>query len=55
MTDKFERVAVLGGGVIGASWTALFLAAGLRVDIYDPAENLHTVRDNKIGARVNDE
>ena len=35
----FERVAVLGGGVIGASWTALFLAAGLKVDVYDPAEN----------------
>ena len=34
-----ERVAVLGGGVIGASWTALFLAAGLRVDVYDPADN----------------
>ncbi len=36
---KFERVAVLGTGVIGASWTALFLARGLRVDIYDPAED----------------
>lgn len=39
MTDKFERVAVLGGGVIGASWTSLFLSAGLRVDVYDPADN----------------
>ena len=36
---KFERVAVLGGGVIGSSWAALFLAAGLKVDIYDPADN----------------
>lgn len=35
--DEFDRVAVLGAGVIGASWTALFLAAGLRVDVYDPA------------------
>ena len=33
----FERVAVLGAGVIGASWTTLFLAAGLRVDVYDQA------------------
>lgn len=32
-----EQVAVLGAGVIGASWTALFLANGLRVDVYDPA------------------
>ena len=30
-------VAVLGAGTIGASWTALFLAAGLEVRIYDPA------------------
>lgn len=46
MTDKFERVAVLGGGVIGASWTALFLAAGLRVDVFDPAENAEqSIRD----------
>ena len=34
----FERAAVLGTGVIGASWTALFLARGLKVAIYDPAE-----------------
>ena len=46
MTYKFERVAVLGGGVIGASWTSLFLAAGLRVDVYDPAENAEqSIRD----------
>lgn len=35
--QEFERAAVLGAGVIGASWTALFLARGLTVDIYDPA------------------
>ncbi len=28
----------LGAGVIGASWTALFLAHGIRVRAYDPAE-----------------
>jgi 3-hydroxybutyryl-CoA dehydrogenase len=28
---------VLGAGVIGASWTALFLRAGHRVSVYDPA------------------
>lgn len=31
-----SRVAVLGGGLIGCSWTALFLAAGKSVAIYDP-------------------
>ncbi|MFJ9713659.1 3-hydroxyacyl-CoA dehydrogenase NAD-binding domain-containing protein [Streptomyces sp. NPDC101234] len=30
------RVATLGGGLIGRSWTALFLAAGKSVAVYDP-------------------
>ena len=30
MTTQIKRVAVIGTGVIGASWTALFLAKGLR-------------------------
>lgn len=32
-----QHVAVLGAGVIGASWTALFLAAGRSVTVFDPA------------------
>ncbi|UFN47183.1 3-hydroxyacyl-CoA dehydrogenase NAD-binding domain-containing protein [Roseomonas sp. OT10] len=32
-----RRVAVIGTGVIGASWAALFLARGLEVDAWDPA------------------
>ncbi|MGR3512857.1 MAG: 3-hydroxyacyl-CoA dehydrogenase NAD-binding domain-containing protein [Paracoccaceae bacterium] len=32
-----NHVAVLGAGVIGASWTALFLAAGRSVTVFDPA------------------
>jgi 3-hydroxyacyl-CoA dehydrogenase len=31
-----RRVAALGGGLIGRSWTALFLAAGTSVAVYDP-------------------
>ena len=31
-------VAIIGAGVIGASWTALFLAAGRRCAVHDPAE-----------------
>lgn len=31
------KVAALGGGLIGQSWIALFLAAGRDVDVYDPA------------------
>jgi carnitine 3-dehydrogenase len=34
-----EQVGVVGAGVIGASWAALFLAHGYRVDVYDPSPN----------------
>ncbi len=34
----FNKTAVLGGGVIGASWTALFLAAGKDVCVFDVDE-----------------
>ena len=30
-TKPIRRVAIIGTGVIGASWTALFLANGLEV------------------------
>ena len=41
MTDNrsIRRIAVVGTGVIGASWTALFLAKGLQVVATDPAPN----------------
>jgi 3-hydroxybutyryl-CoA dehydrogenase len=35
MTET-EHTAVLGAGVIGASWAALFLAAGRSVTVFDP-------------------
>jgi 3-hydroxyacyl-CoA dehydrogenase len=38
MSEKIQRVAVIGTGVIGASWTALFLARGLDVVATDVAE-----------------
>jgi carnitine 3-dehydrogenase len=39
---QVERVAVLGAGTIGASWTAQFLARGLSVAVYDPAPDGET-------------
>lgn len=33
----YSHTAVLGAGVIGASWAALFLASGRQVAVYDPA------------------
>lgn len=41
MSD-FQNTAVLGAGVIGASWTALFLASGKSVSIYDPSSDAKT-------------
>ena len=35
---EFNQTAVLGAGVIGASWTALFLAAGKDVCVFDVAD-----------------
>ena len=34
-----RRIAIIGTGVIGASWTALFLAKGLQVVATDIAPN----------------
>src|SRR5262250_2245786 len=40
MTDKpIHRIGIIGTGVIGASWTALFLAKGLQVVATDIAPN----------------
>src|SRR5271169_2867723 len=38
-TKPIRRVAIIGTGVIGASWTALFLASGLEVVATDVAPN----------------
>ncbi len=34
---QFQHTAVLGAGVIGASWASLFLASGRSVAVYDPS------------------
>jgi 3-hydroxyacyl-CoA dehydrogenase len=38
-TKPIRRIAIIGTGVIGASWTALYLARGLQVVATDPAPN----------------
>jgi ketoreductase RED1 len=38
--EQYRAAAVIGGGVIGASWTALFLARGLRVTVNDPRPDI---------------
>jgi ketoreductase RED1 len=41
--EQYRAVAVIGGGVIGASWTALFLARGIRVTVSDPRPDIEPV------------
>ena len=60
---EFAHTAALGSGVIGASWTALFLASGRSVAVYDPSDEAEKlVRDyvenawdalTKLGMTVN--
>ncbi|WP_170381353.1 3-hydroxyacyl-CoA dehydrogenase NAD-binding domain-containing protein [Ruegeria atlantica] len=37
--SEIERTAILGAGVIGSSWAALFLASGRSVTVFDPDPN----------------
>ena len=37
---RYREVVVVGGGVIGVSWTALFLARGLGVTVADPLPDI---------------
>ena len=38
--DAYQKVTVIGAGAIGLSWTALFLANGLKVTVNDPRPDL---------------
>jgi carnitine 3-dehydrogenase len=40
--DNIRRVAAIGTGTIGASWTAVFLARGLTVAASHPAPGAET-------------
>src|SRR5258708_29213660 len=45
-TKPIRRIAIIGTGVIGASWTALFLAKGLQVVATDIAPNAEAALRN---------
>ena len=47
-TKPIRRIAIIGTGVIGASWTALYLSKGLQVVATDIAPNA----ENRIGRAV---
>jgi len=37
--NQYVRIAIVGAGVIGASWAAEYLARGFDVVVTDPAPN----------------
>jgi ketoreductase RED1 len=44
--NRYRKTAIIGAGVIGGSWTALFLARGLEVVVNDPRPDVDAfVRD----------
>ena len=46
--ERYSNVAVVGAGVIGASWTAVFLAHGLTVVVNDPRDDVEAVVEDYI-------
>src|SRR6202022_2766881 len=48
--DKISRVAAIGTGTIGASWTVVFLARGLTGAASDPASGAETFLHEFVGA-----
>ena len=47
--ERYSKVAVVGAGVIGTSWTAVFLAHGLTVVVNDPRDDVEAVVEGYIG------
>ncbi|MEM7376224.1 MAG: 3-hydroxyacyl-CoA dehydrogenase NAD-binding domain-containing protein [Pseudomonadota bacterium] len=43
-----QHTAIIGSGVIGSSWAALFLAAGKTVTVYDPAPDFEAATRKRI-------
>lgn len=48
MVAVVKTVGVIGTGVIGASWTGLFLAHGLKVLVADPAPGAKATLDKHL-------
>ena len=46
--ERYSKVAIIGAGVIGASWTAVFLAHGLTVVVNDPRDDVEAVVNDYI-------
>ncbi|NCW62317.1 MAG: 3-hydroxyacyl-CoA dehydrogenase, partial [Rhodobacteraceae bacterium] len=47
-----QRIAVVGGGLIGQGWAIVFAQAGFTVAIYDPSEDVRKTVRNTIKQRI---
>ena len=54
MEAKLERVAIVGGGLIGSSWAMVFARAGLPVRLFDASEEIRQAAPGRIAASLAD-
>ncbi|HAV5604246.1 TPA: 3-hydroxyacyl-CoA dehydrogenase, partial [Acinetobacter baumannii] len=52
--EGIKTIGVVGVGVIGASWTALFLYKGFKVKVYDPYPIDEELFKKRIQANLSD-
>lgn len=52
--QRIKTVAIVGGGLIGESWAALFVANGLDVRVYDPSPEIRARFQNGVAAKLAD-
>ena len=54
MTTPITRVAIVGAGVIGASWATAFLARGMDVVVSDPTPGAEDALRKTVDAHRNE-
>jgi carnitine 3-dehydrogenase len=52
LSGERDKIVVVGGGLIGISWSALFIAYGYDVALFEPAENTHAAIPEKVQAAM---
>ena len=49
-----QKIAVVGGGLIGQGWAVVFAQSGYEVAIYDPSADVRKTVRNTIKQRISD-
>ena len=45
---KMKNIGVIGGGLIGASWAAIFSKSGFNVFVYDPYPDVFETYESRV-------